>query len=472
NQDTRLFAIVLDISTSMNFESRLNVAKGAAIRLLQSLNSTDMVMVVGFSGVIRPLLDPTYLTTVGVIVNTIQACEVENETNLSAALRYTHELMPKRFYDKRVIVISDGLDPVSDHNQAIEEAKKMSAEGIAVSALSVYAKGDGKTLFNKLVNNEYAVSGVFYQDIEHESQVDVVIGDLRKDTQEILIEGGSYTVTVEKPSESVVKGVESIAPINGFWYNSVKNNATAVLTTRYYRDRVTYFDVPLYVYGACGAGKVTSFLSDISSYWTDGWTSGSGSAIFLRNIPEATLPAERINSPFILEVEGAGSSTTVNVITSQSLPNSTDFTVTLTDPKGAVSTQQLVFQAGNYSAVFATDAPGTYTVSIAYAHGDLHYGTQTEFSVSYYAEYDSFTSYNRAYLYRLLTENGRILELDEESTLKNSDSEYTTYVFKFTMPLLLTCVILFVADIIIRQLKWKDVSSFFKGLFRRHSNEK
>ncbi|MDE7295699.1 MAG: VWA domain-containing protein [Clostridia bacterium] len=472
NQDTRLFAIVLDISTSMNFESRLNVAKGAAIRLLQSLNPTDMVMVVGFSGVIRPLLDPTYLTTVGVIVNTIEACEVENETNLSAALRYTHELMPKRFYDKRVIVISDGLDPVSDHNQAIEEAKIMSAEGVAVSALTVYAKADGKTLFRKLVNNEHAVSGVFYQDIEHESQVDVVIGDLRKDTQEILIEGGSYAVTVEKPNDSALKGVESIAPIGGFWYNSVKNNATAVLTTRYYRDKVTYFDVPLYVYGACGAGKVTSFLSDISSYWTDGWTSGSGGATFLRNIPEATLPAERINSPFILEVEGAGSSTTVNVITSQSLPDSTDFTVTLTDPKGVVSTQQLVFQGGNYSAVFATDAPGTYTVSIAYAHGDLHYGTQTEFSVSYYAEYDSFTSFNRAYLYRLLTENGRILELDEESVLENSDSEYTTYVFKFIMPLLLTCVILFVADIIIRQLKWKDVSSFFKGLFRRHSNEK
>ena len=475
DQDTRLFAIVLDISTSMNFESRLNVAKGAAIKLLQALNPTDMVMVVGFSGVVRPLLDPTYLTTVGVIVNTIQKCEVENETNLSAALHYTYELMPKRFYDKRVIIISDGLNPTSDNPKAIEEAHKMSAEGgVAVSALSVYAKSEGQTMFNELVNHKDAVKGVFYQNIEHESQVDVVIGDLREDTQEITIQGDSYGVSIQDPKEDVVKGVESIGAVGGFYYNSLKKNgtATAVLTTRYYRDKITYFDVPLYAYSACGKGMVTSFLSDISSSWTDAWTNGTGGATFLANIPNATLPEERIDSPFILEVEGAGSSTTVNVITSKTLPDSTDFTVTLTNPEGLFTRQSLVFRSGNYSAVFATDAPGTYNVLIEYTHGDLHYRTETEFSVSYYAEYDSFTSFNRAYLYRLLTENGKILELDEVNTIQNTDSEYTTYVFSFVWLLLIICAVLFVADIIIRQLKWKDVTSFFKGLLRRRSNEK
>ena len=473
DQDTRLFAIVLDISLSMNYESRLSVAKGAAIRLLQVLNPTDMVMVVGYSGVVRPLLDPTYLTTVGVIVNTIEKCEVENETNLSAALHYTNELMPKRFFDKRVIIISDGLNPSSDNPDAIEEAHKMSAEGIAVSALSVYAKSEGQKMFNELVNHKDAVSGVFYQNIEHESQVDVVIGDLREDTQEIIIEGDSYGVLIQNPREDVVKGVEGISSVGGFYYNSLKNNgtATAVLTARYYRDKITYFDVPLYAYSACGKGMVTSFLSDISSSWTDGWANGTGGAAFLANIPSATLPKERINSPFILEVEGAGSSTTVNVVTSKSLPDSTDFTVTLTDPEGLVSSESLTFRSGTYSAVFATDAPGTYKVLIEYTHGDLHYSTETEFSVSYYAEYDSFTSYNRAYLYRLLTENGKILDLDKD-TVQNTDSQYTTYVFSFVWLLLIVCAVLFVVGIIIRQLKWKDVKSFFKGLMRRRSNEK
>ena len=475
DQETRLFAIVLDISTSMNFENRLNVAKGAATRLLKVLNKTDMVMVVGFSGVVRPLLDPTYLTTVGVIVNTIQNCEVENETNLYAALHHTYELMPKRFYDKRVIVISDGLNSSSANaSAAIEEARKMSREGISVSALSVYAKSEGQTMFNNLVNHADAVEGSFYKNIQHEEDAEVEIGKLREDTQEIIIDGGSHGVLIGNAKEDVVNGVESISPIGGFYYSELKRNgtATAVLKTRYYRDKVTYFDVPLYAYTACGKGMVTSFLSDISSAWTDGWTKGTGGATFLANIPNATLPKEKINSPFILEVEGAGNSTTVNVITSQTLPDSTDFTITLTDPDGLISKETLLFRSGNYSAVFATDAPGTYKVLIEYRLGDLSYSTETEFSVSYHAEYDSFASCNRANLYRLLTENGKILELDEVDSIQNTDSKYTTYVFSFVWVLLVVCVLLFVAGIIIRQLKWKDVKSFFKGLGRRQRNEK
>ena len=57
-------------------------------------------------------------------------------------------------------------------------------------------------------------------------------------------------------------------------------------------------------------------------------------------------------------------------------------------------------------------------------------------------------------------------------SIQNTDSQYTTYVFSFVWVLLVVCVLLFVAGIIIRQLKWKDVKSFFKGLGRRQRNEK
>ena len=71
----------------------------------------------------------------------------------------------------------------------------------------------------------------------------------------------------------------------------------------------------------------------------------------------------------------------------------------------------------------------------------------------------------------LMTDNGQILDLDEIKTLKNTHSEYTSYVFKFTLILMAVCVALFVTDVIIRQLKWKDVVSFFKSL-RRRKHEK
>ena len=104
---------------------------------------------------------------------------------------------------------------------------------------------------------------------------------------------------------------------------------------------------------------------------------------------------------------------------------------------------------------------------LEYTLKDVHYEAYTEFTVSYYAEYDAFASYSKSYLYRLLTENGSILELDEVTVLENNGVNYTTYIFNFTVPLMIVSAVLFVVSIIIRQLKWKDVTSFFKGFTRR-----
>ena len=97
----------------------------------------------------------------------------------------------------------------------------------------------------------------------------------------------------------------------------------------------------------------------------------------------------------------------------------------------------------------------------------MHYEQDTEFCISYYAEYDSFVTYNQSSLYSLLSENGAILELDEIDRIENSESVYTSYVLSLALPLMVACAALFVADIIVRHLRWKDVTSFFSGLFRR-----
>jgi len=136
-----------------------------------------------------------------------------------------------------------------------------------------------------------------------------------------------------------------------------------------------------------------------------------------------------------------------------------------------VTTKPLAFDSSTYVANFATDAPGRYTVQLNYKHNELEYKIQSYFSVSYYAEYDAFATYSQSYLYRLLTEKGQILNLEEIKMLDNSESSYTTYVLDFTMPLMIISAALFLADIVIRQLKWKDVTSFFSGIFRRR-NEK
>ncbi len=469
DQDKRLVTIVLDVSTSMNFNSRFGVAKRTAIELINSLTSADTVLVVGFSGTVDEFLPPSTLTATKVLIEKINEKEAENGTNLGFALKYAHEKMPKRFRDRRVIIISDGMDGSSS---AVTEAENMTREDIAVSAIGIFPSSDGDKLLSGVVDNS-AISGkpylqelVFYRNIKHESEVDGIIKQITDEQENIEIKDGSYDVTVRRPDETVAQGVGQPEAVGGFWYNAAKSTAKTVLTAKYYRDKITSFDVPLYAYWSGGNGKVVSFLSDITS-WAGGWTDGTEGGKFLKNIPAATLPDVRINVPFIIDVEGNGNSTTLKVKTSQSLQNSTAFTAALTGPTGLVSEKALTFDSSEYFATFATDAPGTYRFKLDYNFNGLHYEAEAEFCVSYYAEYDSFTSYSKSSLYRLVSENGTIFEPDEITKLENSDSAYTSYVFDFTMPLMIVCAVLFITDIVIRQLKWKDVTSFFSGIVGR-----
>ena len=320
---------------------------------------------------------------------------------------------------------------------------------------------NGEDHFQKNIKNENEIGKVI-------DDLNDMIGDVRIDEKDANGDDVLYEIGLRRPDDEVARGVGDIGYVDGFWYSAAKTKATVVLTAKYFRDNITSFDVPIYAYWSGGGkGKVISFMSDIASDWTGGWTAGSEGGKFIANIPSAALPAEHITAPFIVDVSGKGNATTVSVQTSSSLVGASYFKATLTDPNGLVATKTLAYDSSVYFASFATDAPGVYRIHLDYENNGVKYEADAEFSIAYYAEYDSFTSYSKSYLYRLLSSNGKIIELDEIKTLENSDSEYTSYTFSFTMPLMIVCAVLFVVDIVIRQLKWKDVASFFAGLFRR-----
>lgn len=470
DMDERLITIILDVSLSMNFAGRFAVAKRAATELLNVLNPNDMVMVISFAGGVKELLPPTRLTSTSVIINKINEAEAENGTYISAAFEHAFNLMPKNFHEKQVILISDGLNPVDDYGASIDLARQMVDDGIIISTLGIFADPDGRQNGQGLLTDIYSLntqSGAFNKNIEREQDIDFTIKDISGEKQQIKIEGDSYSVDFVR-TENVAEGVESIGDITGFWYNAAKSTATTAVTAKYFRDKKTSFDVPIYAYWSGGGkGKVVSFMSDISNGWTDGWSAGTGGGKLLSNIPLSTLPDERNVMPFIVDVAVESGTATVNVNCSSNLGNSTEFSVTVTDPAGRVAVKTLAFNSGAYFANFDIDRPGVYKVHLEYVLKDEHYSADTEFTVSYYAEYDAFASYSKSYLYRLLTNNGSILELDGLTAIDNSGINYTTYVFSFTVPLMIVCAVLFIVSIIIRQLKWKDVTSFFNGLIRR-----
>ena len=108
---------------------------------------------------------------------------------------------------------------------------------------------------------------------------------------------------------------------------------------------------------------------------------------------------------------------------------------------------------------------GKYGLEVEYNYGGATYTDTATVDLAYEPEYDAFTVFDSSILYKMLNGNGTVSE-DGKLEISNDDFEVETFVLKLTLPFLIISVALFVADIIIRKLKWNDIVSLFGGKHR------
>lgn len=459
DQDTRLVVLLLDISTSMNFSSRLAVARATASKLMESLNENDMVMVIGYAGDIRILCPAAYLDQEAVL-DAISSYSPRNGTYLEAAMEYAYrEIAAQRFHHRELIILSDGLFHSDDPDVCLTLAETMSDNNIVISALAIHPEDTGaNALLKNMVYNKNANGKGYYKAIQSESDVDYVLDSVAETMSEVRIEGDDYRLTLRRPQEAVLSGVSGLSAIQGFWYSANKSGATSVVTATYFRDKTYSLEVPVYSYWKYGNGRVASFLSDIASDWTQTWT-GENEDAFYANIRTDMLPAEQVDSPFLISTELQDGRMLVTVSVS-AFRKDARLTMTVTDPTGGIQTKQLQFDSENYVARFDATETGRYRLHLTYDYATLHYEADRDQAISYYPEYDRFVTYNLASLYRIVSENGEVSQ-DGRLKLDNSDSATRSYTFSFVVPLMVACVVLFVVSITVRLIRWKDIRSLF-----------
>ncbi len=465
DQDGRLYVFVLDISLSMDFNGRKDLARRMATKLLGTLNTGDTVAVIGVAGDLTTIFSAQYLKNKDQLITKISEQEMRNGTFLTGALEYAYDVVRGTACKyKELVVISDGLlgADAADEERVISAAEKLSGANVVVSALGIYSERyDTSDLLRKIVYNQNARKKGFYKALDDENELDIILDGVVEDISEVRIEGDRYSVGIERPGDGVLFEVGTVPSIRGFWYSTSKTGSRTVLTAKYYKDKITYVELPLYSYWSYGNGRVASFLSDIStsSDWLSGW-SGDGRDAFFSNVRVSMLPDERISLPFLIETETDGDITDVKV-TAPSLYGNATFALKLTSPDGSTQSRTLFFDTEAYICELSTQLPGVYHMELTCDNGSLHYETEYSFAIPYYPEYDSFAPYTVASLYRMISENGE-LSLDGELMMDNSASATRTYTFSFTVPLMTFCAVLFVADIIIRMLRMSDLRSFLR----------
>ncbi len=454
DQDAKLYGIVLDTSRSMQNASRLAIAKSAAIHLLDLLNDEDYVTVISFSGDVSVIQAPTKVENRDEIARMIMDVKPTQGTYIGLAMRQAYELMAQLPYSERqIMLITDGMSHSFEEDDPSEVAAALRDIDIFTSVLNT-ASTAGEAPMKKVA----AAGGGYYYSVEDERDLEeLMFTKIADDLTESVIEKES-PVNIVLENDDILKGIEALPPLQGFVYAKEKASATTVLTTDYEKSEGSVVNPPVYAYWDYGNGRVCSFTGTFTGKWVEAWSTEEGQGFF-SNLVEVNTPDERIDYPFTLNISFDGTYSQVEIIPVNLNPYAVT-TVTVTTPDGKQQSKVLTFDSARYYFDFTTPDVGKYNVEILYEYDDHQFTAETVYNISYSPEYDRFAIFDAGSLHECIRNRGTVTE-GEVPLIENDETEVATYTVSYAVPLLIAAVVIFVIDIFIRKIKWKDILSLF-----------
>ncbi len=488
----KLFVISIDASNSMMQVGRMAVAKKAAKQMLDLLDDKDMVSVVKFDGSSKIIQSPVAAANREVIKLLIDDIEDRHGTVISGSLNIENGAgqVVKEFGKNRqsyVYLITDGINLESDWTSAKQYAKDLYLQHDAkTSILAVKPqKPEGSTVdpiaeMKKLVSD---VGGTYLPVANDTELDDSVFPTIASNFGEAISNRNSAIVT-NRPKEEVLNGVDlsgvsgSVCYVKGYVVSDAKMNAISVLNTKYQQkkwvpdpdnpevlvEKYVDVDVPLYTYWNYGNGKAASFTAPFSGEWISSW---NGSDVpFFRNVLNVNTPEQSVSVPFVTTVRKQSGRATLEVRPAEIKPNA-KVQVSLIAPDGTrTDITGIGGDASIYSCSFLLSKVGEYKAEVTYQYQEEICKQTVYISVPYLTEYDGFVTFDASPLYKMLGGNGTVSE-DGWLHIENDENEVGMRVVNLTIPFMITAVALFMVDIIVRKMKWADIT----GLFRKHGKE-
>ena len=466
-QDPKLYAIVLDTSRSMFTASRLAVAKQAAIHLLSLLGDEDDVIVVSFAGDIKIIQSSTKAKNRQDIARKINEITPTQGTSIAGGLKAALDMLVEYDNDtKEVMLISDGMNYTAEiveiegeSKSAVQLAEYMAARDITVSTMNPYNTESFGV--NNLTGIAASGGGTYYYIKDEASLESIIFSDVADDLTESVINEESL-VHIELPNDAVMSGVAYLPKIGGYVQSKDKVSATTPLRVDYTKPNGSTVTVPLYSYWNYGNGTVASFTSSISGDWAASWQGDAGTAFF-GNLVDKNIPEEKNDTPYSVSVEYDGIYSNIEIIPTTLNPFAT-LSMTVIYPDGHSEEVSVPFDASRYYYRLPAPDLGKYALTIAYASEVGVFTHKTSFTVSYSPEYNAFAAFDPSTLHAAIRHRGTVLEGEIPSLEQNYDDLATIRV-TFTVPFMIAAVALYVIDIIIRKIKWRDI----KGLFKKAS---
>jgi Ca-activated chloride channel family protein len=448
---------VLDKSGSMGAGSegntKLDLAKAAAIAAADIMNPTDQVGILAFDANWDWALPFRQVAKGEWISEKLASLQSDGGTDLYKAMIEAHRVIAgKQAAIKHVIVLSDGLTDKADFQTLVQ---KMARDGITVSTVSVGNDADVQLMADIAKNGK----GRGYVALDPQTIPQIFTTETLLIARDLLIEK-TVTPTIVAPT-GPLKGIPQnyLPALRGYVLTYPKPRAELLM--RADKD-------PLLVSWRYGLGEVMAFTSDLSGRWGKDWVSWPGFSQWASQLARSTIRKileTRMRTDFRTDGE------TIKVVTDVlsrdgRFLNHLKVIANITAPDQA--SQEQTFQQtapGRYEGKFTTAARGIHFVSL-YTQGNDGNAPAPLATVPYIAPYPKEyreLKPNLSLLSRLVEETGGEI-LDPEKFGDGIKRLYTPSPGKgrqgkeMWWPLAGSALLLFLGDLVLRQWRGRKLA--------------
>ena len=466
DDDPKLYTLVLDASRSMSdtTPARLAMEKQVATNVLSALNDTDEVCIVVFYGKSYLMQAPMPLTKRDALIDSINNLKGIQGTVIGGGLKLAYESISglQNYVEKQVMLISDFLNSENNEFDPILGAAQYFRDYDIVTSCVNVNKNSSTS-----VNLANAIATAGGGTAFHFNSISDDLKDLKFDElvgrEKDKMPSGRFSVKAARPNDGVLSDMDATAlpAISKFVYGVNKASAVSVLQVNYQKQGSSAVNqVPLYSYWTYGNGSVVSFSSTVNDTWMSDWNQELRHTL-LDNVLYESTPSQKAAYPYVLDILQEESYTRVQVIPAD-LHFGTTATIKLTLPSGEVYEQALDFDTYYFYYEFKSAEVGQYAIEVVYKYNNVDYAASAVVNVSYTREYDAFATFDPSMLLKAVDGRGIVIT-EGNLAITNDVNDVGTYTIDYTYALLVTAVALYVADIIVRTLRWEDIVSFFGG---------
>lgn len=431
--------LVIDRSSSMMDASggitRLDLAKEAAIRSVETLRPVDTVGVVAFDTMPTWVVNPVLAKDKKGIADQIGTLRTGGGTDMYPGLVEAYNALEKVDAKlKHIIALTDGQSAPAAYNEIL---KKMESSGITLSTVALGEGADRAFLEDLAIRG-----GGRYYFADEFSNIPKIFTKETHIAAQSYVQNRTFTPAITS-SSPLIANIDSFPQLDGYLTTSAKPRANVVL--------VSDEDDPILASWQYGLGKVVAWTSDFEGLWTDRLLgSDEGGRLWLNSL-SYILPSSQ-SKEFNVDTRRQGDRGEI-LVQLKDGQSSMDGKAIVVSPDG--SKQEVNMEAlrpGEYRGSFDIGPKGVYAINVIDSKDGAIVGSaDTALAVSYSPEYDIRDRQGIALLERIVEETGGKIIEDPEDVFRDEGErvwkkqELAPYLLPFML-------ILFILDIALRRV--------------------